>query len=304
MSGQATGWVLRHGPRDRALRLVLVAIADAANRDGEHAHPGMDAIVDASLYSPGHVRRAIARLVDEGWLEVTEHAAPGRATEYAIPGVRAGDSPGEPAANAAHSARRSAPDVARTSRDPERDVARFSTPTSRDIARGVLISTTDIPTEVPTRDAAVRSVFDAWVQSTGGTSRTLLTPERERLIKARLAEGYSVDDLIDAVRGWTFSPHHRGENDRGTVYNDLKLLLRDGSNVERFRAMTRRGQPRVVPPVLAGIDSWLNQERQANGTGAGSGGARAVGSGVQPHGERAGDGGVARRAPGDRPGHR
>jgi hypothetical protein len=116
MSGQATGWVLRHGPKDRALRLVLVAIADAANRDGEESHPGMDAICEGALYSAGHVRRAIARLVDEGWLEVTEHAAPGRATSYRIPGVRAQIA----AENAAHNARR-----------PEDDAARSGEPTSR-----------------------------------------------------------------------------------------------------------------------------------------------------------------------------
>jgi hypothetical protein len=120
VSGQATGWVLRHGPRDRALRLVLIAIADAANRDGENSQPGQDAVVEASLYSPGHVRRAIARLVEEGWLEVQEHAAPGRATTYRIPGVAE--------ENAAHSARRSeastGTDGARTSRDSGGDGAR------------------------------------------------------------------------------------------------------------------------------------------------------------------------------------
>ena len=31
------------------------------------------------------------------------------------------------------------------------------------------------------------------------------------------------------------SPHHRGENNTGQVWNDLELLLRDNSKIERFR---------------------------------------------------------------------
>lgn len=99
MSGQATGWVLRHGPhpehldragkaygaRARGLRAVLVAVADAANRDGDHAHPGTDNVADAALYSRRQTINLLAELVDEGWLEVTE-AGGGRglATVYRV----------------------------------------------------------------------------------------------------------------------------------------------------------------------------------------------------------------------------
>lgn len=99
MSGQTTGWVLRNGPRDRAMRAVLITIADAANRDGEHAHPGMDAMVEGSLYSEGHVRRTIAKLMEDTWVEQTEQPGPGKAAEYRVL-MEARD-------NAAHSARRS-----------------------------------------------------------------------------------------------------------------------------------------------------------------------------------------------------
>lgn len=85
MSGQCTGWVLRHGPKDRAMRAVLVTIADAANRDGEHAHPGTAAIVEGSLYSLCHVKRVLRRLVDEGWVDVEEQGGGrGIATTYRV----------------------------------------------------------------------------------------------------------------------------------------------------------------------------------------------------------------------------
>ena len=85
MSGQCTGWVLRNGPQDRAMRAVLLVIADAANRDGDHARPGMQAIVEGALYSEGHVRRTIAKLVEEGWVEQTAEPGPGKVAEYRVP---------------------------------------------------------------------------------------------------------------------------------------------------------------------------------------------------------------------------
>lgn len=99
MSGQCSGWVLRDGPRpadvDRAgkrygtrargLRLVLLTIADAANRDGEHAHPGNAAIEEGSLYGRSQALALVAELIAEGWLEVTEQGnGRGKATVYRV----------------------------------------------------------------------------------------------------------------------------------------------------------------------------------------------------------------------------
>lgn len=102
MSGQATGWVLRHGPhpdhvdrtgrpygaRARGLRMVLHAVADAANADGYNAHPGIEAVQRGALYGRRQTIDLLAELVAEGWLEVTE-AGGGRgwATVYRLPMV-------------------------------------------------------------------------------------------------------------------------------------------------------------------------------------------------------------------------
>jgi hypothetical protein len=45
---------------------------------------------------------------------------------------------------------------------------------------------------------------------------------------------------MDAVVGWVNSPHHRGDNDTNTVYNDLELLLRSPKHIERFRDLARK----------------------------------------------------------------
>lgn len=85
MSGEVTGWVLRHGPLDRAERSVLLVIADAANRDGRHAHPGIAAIVEGSLYTRSTVYAVLRRLEAGGWIEVEEvGGGRGKATVYRV----------------------------------------------------------------------------------------------------------------------------------------------------------------------------------------------------------------------------
>lgn len=55
-----------------------------------------------------------------------------------------------------------------------------------------------------------------------------------RLIAARLAEGYSVDDLKAAIDGNHVSPFHCGENDGGRKYHALELVMRSGDKVAGF----------------------------------------------------------------------
>ncbi len=89
-------------------------------------------------------------------------------------------------------------------------------------------------------------VFRAWVTSTGRSGRTVLDDKRQRLIVRALA-AYELEDVLDAVDGWRFDAHHRGENDRGRPYNDLGLILRDPEHIERFRDFKRRPIGLVMP---------------------------------------------------------
>jgi hypothetical protein len=93
-------------------------------------------------------------------------------------------------------------------------------------------------------DDPIATVFDAWRESTG-KHRAKLDDKRLRRIKSAL-RSYSLADVLDAVRGWQHSPHHRGENEQGTVYNELDLLLRDAAHIEQFRDLWRHGPPRVI----------------------------------------------------------
>lgn len=95
-----------------------------------------------------------------------------------------------------------------------------------------------------------RQVFDAWVEATGKNAKAVkFSKERQALLNRRLKD-WPLEDLLDAVKGWRHSPHHRGENERQTVYNDLELLLRNAKNIERFRDLereSRRRKPASTP---------------------------------------------------------
>jgi hypothetical protein len=106
-----------------------------------------------------------------------------------------------------------------------------------------------------TSSDAIRAVFDAWLASTGKTGATQLDPKRRKIITAAL-KAYPLQDVLDAVDGWRFSAHHRGENDRHTIYNDLSLLLRDAEKIEKFRDLKRAGSK---PSNVVAIQSGRNQ---------------------------------------------
>jgi len=83
-------------------------------------------------------------------------------------------------------------------------------------------------------DAICRRVFAHWTRELDH-SGAKPTVERITKIRARLRDGYTESDMIAAIDGCANSPFHRGENDSATKYDDLTLILRNGSNLEKFK---------------------------------------------------------------------
>lgn len=79
-------------------------------------------------------------------------------------------------------------------------------------------------------------IFAFWVATMGKTSRTKLTPERRSRIRARLRDS-TEEELRAAIRGCKASPFHMGENDAGSIHDDIMLICRDRSKVESFMAL-------------------------------------------------------------------
>ena len=82
----------------------------------------------------------------------------------------------------------------------------------------------------------VQEIFDYW-RTVCAHPRSRLDAAREKVIRARLADGYSKEDLLLAIEGAACSPFHQGDNDRHTVYDSITLILRDADHVDRFCQM-------------------------------------------------------------------
>ena len=80
--------------------------------------------------------------------------------------------------------------------------------------------------------ADIKTIFDHWRSATG-RSRAKLNDTHKGHIRARLREGYTVDELIRATDSCVADPWHQGENDRGTPYLDIKHIYGSQERTER-----------------------------------------------------------------------
>lgn len=106
----------------------------------------------------------------------------------------------------------------------------------RILATGVRVSFVDAGDVAP----KVRQVLEYWKEKTEQPKARLL-PERRACVAARMRQGFTVEDLCKAVDGLASSDFHMGRNDPTKVHNDIRLVCRNGSNVERFMAMADNG---------------------------------------------------------------
>ena len=91
----------------------------------------------------------------------------------------------------------------------------------------------------------IQEVFTHWVVIMG-KHRARLDEKRRKTIKARFADGYQVQDLLDAINGCYLSPFHMGDNPDRTIYNELSLICRDAEHIDRFIETFEEGQKRLT----------------------------------------------------------
>lgn len=124
-----------------------------------------------------------------------------------------------------------------------------------------------------TKSAATRGLIDRVVEAYRRHHPQARPGERERkLIRARLAEGYSVEQLARAIDGNNASPWHRGENDKGRPYQALELVMRNSDKVAQFIALAAehcdtQGRARAAPVLtertrrnMRAAQAWLAEE--------------------------------------------
>lgn len=105
----------------------------------------------------------------------------------------------------------------------------------------------------------VQAVFGHW-QAVMGKPRAKLDPKRSKAIAARIAEGYSVDEIKQAVDGCKCSAWHQGANDRKQRYDDLELICRDAGRLDRFIALAKDAKTQRTE-----TEEWVLADRVIEG---------------------------------------
>jgi hypothetical protein len=113
-------------------------------------------------------------------------------------------------------------------------------------------------------DGPAERIFAHW-RAEYRHPKAVLDAKRRKVIQRSL-EAYDEPTLCQAISGYKLSPHHMGQNDQRTVYDDLELFLRDASHIDRGLAFAR------APPQAAKSAVELARERLR-----GSGNGRVVG---------------------------
>lgn len=85
MSVAAITWVLEHSEAELGARLVMIAIADAANSEGRNAWPSIATIARHSRLSERNVKRILPRLEQSGELGIERNRGPYGVHVYNLP---------------------------------------------------------------------------------------------------------------------------------------------------------------------------------------------------------------------------
>lgn len=113
----------------------------------------------------------------------------------------------------------------------------------------------------------VREVFTYWQQAMGHP-QAKLDAKREKAIKARIKDGYTVGQLCQAVDGCKLSPHHMGQNETRTIYDDIELICRDGSRVDKFiklsQALPSNGRTSNQQQTIDALNRYMQRGGHAN----------------------------------------
>lgn len=120
--------------------------------------------------------------------------------------------------------------------------------------------------ELETRNEEYKSileVFDFWKEVFKKNDRTKLEGVREKKIKARLKEGYSVDEIKTAILNISKSDYHVQNG-----YTDIELICRDQIKLDKNIAMTSTPQNSnysTASKTEAEMERWKQYENERLG---------------------------------------
>lgn len=91
----------------------------------------------------------------------------------------------------------------------------------------------------------VRQVFAHW-QTEHNHQTAKLDDKRRSRIKARLSQGFTVDELCKAISGAKFDTWLMGKNPSNKPYDGIETLLRDAAQVEKLRDLADNQHARAI----------------------------------------------------------
>lgn len=91
----------------------------------------------------------------------------------------------------------------------------------------------------------VSEIFSHW-QTVLDRQKSKLDPKREKCIRARLKEGFTITELKTAINGCRASKFHMGDNDSRKAYTEITLIFRDAPHVEEFTTYLTAGKENVI----------------------------------------------------------
>lgn len=91
------------------------------------------------------------------------------------------------------------------------------------------------PPKKPDFKEQIQEVWEHYLKTFDGFfKRITLTDDRKTKIRARLADGFSVEEIKQAITNIRKSSFHCGENDSGKFYADITLICRSKSKLEEW----------------------------------------------------------------------
>lgn len=220
MSIQALNWALNQDQiTNSATRFVLLVLCNYANED-KQCYPSRENIAKKTSLSVRAVQNHLNWLLENGYVTKTERRFDGKQSTNLYTLVL---KQGEPYAPC-------------TLLQGAYDDKKQGEPSAHNTKDSYTKEKEDIV-----------DVFNFWKTTMSLNGNTILTNERKARIKDRLKQGYTIERIKNAIVGCSVSPHHCGQNDTRTVYNDIELICRTGAKVEFFERIALNSQPQSLP---------------------------------------------------------
>jgi len=216
---------------------VLQALLSFRNKETNLVCPSRSTLSERAGYSVDVISRTTSQLVKLGWLKKSGNRGRSRASLYEItvPEIRQ-KKVTEPVK------------VTESVNFTDSDGKRLPIRTGKGYRSGKEHITDKEQTKNKDMSSSsnntgqVRLIFDFW-KTEFNHPKAKLDSKRSRAIKARLKDGYTVDDIQKAITGCKQSPFHQGENERHTIYDGIDLICRDADKLEGFISRADQSSP-------------------------------------------------------------